>query len=161
MDATKLLVNQHKEVNDLFEQYEAADDVADKRKLFVMIADDLSAHSTIEERLFYPAVYVGELKDLLKTAVEEHLAAKRVLADLLEMEPSDENFDAKMMVLKEQIQHHVEEEERELFPKVRAGFSREEIEALGTEMEAMHEELKRGEPRNDIPEQIDQAPPLE
>ena len=87
--------------------------------VFDEIADDFAAHGEIEEKIFYPAVYVGELKEKLQEAVEEHLAAKRIVADLLEMEPTDEQFDPKMKVLRELIEHHVEEEEGELFPLVR------------------------------------------
>jgi hypothetical protein len=76
----------------------------------------------MEEKIFYPSVYVGPLKDALKEAVEEHLGAKRVIADLLAMKPSDEQFDAKMTVLKEEIEHHVKEEEGSLFPKVEKNF---------------------------------------
>ncbi len=161
MDATQLLESQHEKVKSLFEEYEAAEDLAEKRRLFVEIADDLSAHATVEEKLFYPAVYVGEMKELLKEAVEEHLGAKRIIADLLEQQAGDETFDAKMSVLKEQIEHHIKEEEGELFPKVRKSFTEDELATLGVEMEAMFEELKEGEPRNEIPEQIDQAPSLE
>jgi hemerythrin-like domain-containing protein len=160
MDAIKLLKDQHDEVEDLFKQYEKSEDSAIKRELFVKIADNLSAHATIEEKLFYPAVYVGEMQELLHEAVEEHLGAKRIIADLLEMSVQDENFDAKMKVLKEQIEHHIEEEEGELFPKVRKSFAKEELEALGTEMEAMFEELEKGEPRKEVPAQTDEAAPL-
>ncbi len=161
VDAIQLLKEQHEEVMDALEQYEQSDDVAEKRELFIEIADNFSAHASVEEKLFYPAVYVGEMKELLQEAVEEHLAAKRTIADLLELEPSDAQFDAKMKVLQEQIEHHVEEEEKVLFPKVRQSFSKDELEALGAEMEAMTEELEQTEPRHEIPRQIDQAPPLE
>ena len=87
MEATKLLEQQHEEVKELFKQYEAAEEDAEKQELFDQIADDFAAHGEIEEKIFYPAVYVGELKDQLREAVEEHLAAKRVVADLLVMDP--------------------------------------------------------------------------
>jgi hemerythrin superfamily protein len=161
MDAITLLEQQHREVEKFFEQFEKAENPGRKSAAFVMIADTLAAHSTIEEKIFYPAVYVGELKDLLKEAVEEHLSAKRVIADLLDMKPSDPNFDAKVKVLKEQIEHHVEEEEGELFPKVKKDFSKEELSSLGAEMERMFKELKEGEPREDVSSQTDEAAPLQ
>ena len=160
MEATKLLSKQHDEVKELFQRFEAAEDESEKEELFEQIADDFAAHGEIEEEIFYPAVYVGELKEKLQEAVEEHLAAKRVVADLLEMEPSDEQFDPKMKVLKELIEHHVEEEEGELFPLVGQNFAREELETLGEQMEQMFNQLQEDEPREQIPAQTDHAPPL-
>ena len=160
MDATRLLEQQHKEVTDAFGKYEKAEELSQKRQLFLTIADNLSAHAAIEEKIFYPAVYVNETEDLLKEAVEEHLAAKRIIADLLELEQEDETFDPKMMVLREQIEHHIEEEEGELFPKVRKNFTKEELDGLGVEMEAMFEDLKQTDPRNEVPNEIDEAAPL-
>lgn len=161
MEATKLLKKQHEEVKDLFEQFEAAEKDSEKQELFDRIADDFAAHGEIEEKIFYPAVYVGQLKDKLQEAVEEHLVAKRVAADLLQMEPSDEQFDAKMKVLKELIEHHVEEEEGELFPLVRQSFAREELDALGEQMEQMFAQLQEDEPRQQIPSETDHASPLD
>ena len=160
MEATKLLMQQHEEVKELFKQFEAAEEDSEKQELFDWIADDFAAHGEIEEKIFYPAVYVGTLKDRLREAVEEHLAAKRVVADLLEMEPSDEQFDAKMKVLKELIEHHVEEEEGELFPLVRQNFAREELDALGEQMEQTFAQLQEDDPREQIPSETDNAPPL-
>src|SRR6185312_14776815 len=161
VEATKLLKKQHEEVKDLFEQFEAAEKDSEKQELFDRIADDFAAHGEIEEKIFYPAVYVGQLKDKLQEAVEEHLVAKRVAADLLQMEPSDEQFDAKMKVLKELIEHHVEEEEGELFPLVRQSFAREELDALGEQMEQMFAQLQEDEPRQQIPSETDHASPLD
>jgi hemerythrin-like domain-containing protein len=160
VEATKLLKQQHDEVKDLFKQFEEAEEPGEKQELFEQIADDFAAHGEIEEKIFYPAVYVGQLKEKLQEAVEEHLVAKRVVADLLDMEPSDEQFEAKMKVLKELIEHHVEEEEGELFPLVRQSFAREELDALGQQMEQMFTQLKEDDPREAIPSETDQAPPL-
>jgi hemerythrin-like domain-containing protein len=155
----QLLKKQHQEVKQLFKQYEDADE-SEKQELFEQIADDFAAHGEIEEKIFYPAVFVGPLKEKLQEAVEEHLAGKRVVADLLKMDPSDEQFDPKMKVLQELIEHHVEEEEGELFPLVRQNFAREELEALGEQMEQMFDELQESAPREAIPSETDQAPPL-
>jgi hemerythrin superfamily protein len=161
MNATKLLKEQHDEVKELFEQFEKAKDAGTKELLFEQIADNLAAHAEIEEKIFYPAVYVGDLKETLTEAVEEHLSAKRVIADLLKMDAADENFDAKVKVLQEQIEHHVEEEEGELFPKVNKNFDAGELEAMGEQMEEMFETLKEGSPREEVPAQTDQAAPLQ
>jgi hypothetical protein len=160
VEATKLLKKQHEEVKDLFKQYEKAEEDSEKQELFEEIANDFAAHGEIEEKIFYPAVYVGQLKDKLKEAVEEHLAAKRVAADLLDMEPSDEQFDAKVKVLQELIEHHVEEEEGELFPLVQQNFAREELETLGEQMEQMFQQLQQDEPREALRAETDHAPPL-
>ncbi len=160
MEATKLLKQQHDEVKGLFKQFESAEEDSEKQECFDEIADAFAAHGEIEEKIFYPAVYVGELKEKLQEAVEEHLAGKRIIADLLEMEPSDEQFDPKMKVLKELIEHHVEEEEGELFPLVQKNFAREELDALGVQMEQMFNRLLEGEPREQIPSETDHASPL-
>jgi hemerythrin superfamily protein len=161
MNATELLKEQHDEVKDLFEQFEASEEQAEQREIFIQIADALSAHATIEEKIFYPSVKVKDTEDLLREALEEHLAAKRVIADLLELDASDETFEPKVKVLQEQIEHHVEEEEGELFAKVRKLFTKEELEVMGSEMERMFEELMAGEPREEVPAQTEAAPPLE
>ena len=160
MEATRLLKQQHEEVKELFKRYEAAEEDSEKQDLFDQIADDFAAHGEIEEKIFYPAVYVGSLREKLQEAVEEHLAAKRIASDLLDLEPSDQQFDAKMKVLQELIEHHVEEEEGELFPLVQQNFAREELDALGEHMEQMFEQLKQDEPREELPSQTDHAPPL-
>ena len=159
MEATQLLKQQHQEVKKLFTQYESAEE-SEKQELFEQIADDFAAHGEIEEKIFYPAVFVGPLQEKLREAVEEHLECKRLIADLLTMEPSDEQFDAKMKVLQELIDHHVEEEEGNLFILVRQNFAREELEALGAQMKQMFDELKESEPRDESPSQTDHAPPL-
>ena len=160
MDAITLLEGQHREVEALFNRYEKAKDDGSKQAIFNVIADTLAAHATIEEQLFYPAVYIGELKDELKEAVEEHLAAKRVIADLLAMNSSDENFDAKVKVLSEQIAHHVGEEEDELFPNVRKLMPARELKALGEAMELLFGKEMIGAPRKAVPSQTRAAAPL-
>ena len=160
MDATKLLKSQHAEVKALFGKFESARGPGQKQALFDQIADALAGHCTIEEKIFYPSVYVGSLKEALEEAVEEHLGAKRVIADLLKMRPEDEQFDAKMAVLKEQIEHHVEEEEGELFPKVEKNFSADELSGLGDQMKALFDQVQKGEPRKNVPAETQAAAPL-
>lgn len=161
VDALKLLAQQHEEVKELFNEFESIEEEEQKRSLFEEIADDLAAHAEIEEKLFYPTVYVGALKQQLRQAVEEHLTMKRVLADLMELSPSDESFEAKMKVLQEEVEHHVEEEEKDLFPKVRKNFASTELDSLGAQMESMFEELKQNEPRQNVPAETDVAARLE
>ncbi len=161
MEATALLRKQHQEVIAKFKQFEKSESEATKRKLFIEIADALAAHCAIEEKLFYPTVYRGEeVQDLLREAVEEHLSAKRVISDLLMMEVTDEQFDAKVNVLHELIEHHVKEEHNELFPKVKKLLARAELTSLGADMEKMYEQLITTEPRQNVPTETERAAPL-
>jgi len=152
MDAIELLESQHREVEKLFAKIERAKSEDVKAQLFEQIADKLAVHASIEEHHFYPAVKAKRTEDILLESLEEHLGIKRVLADLLETEASDETFDAKISVLKEQVSHHVEEEESELFPKVQKLLGSEQLEAIGQAMSAEQAELEDGgEPRLAIP----------
>ncbi len=150
IDALELLSQQHREVEDLFEKIESARTTAQKQSLLTKLADALAAHSKIEETIFYPCVFGDETEELLRQSVEEHLAAKRVLADLQTMKPTDPQFTGKIQVLKETVMHHVEEEENELFPKVREESS-EDLQVLGASLERRFRELMKGEPRKAIP----------
>ena len=161
MDAIELLMIQHEEAKALFKKIERAED-DEKQDLFERVADALAVLATIEEKQFYPATRNARTEEMLQEAVEEHLAAKRLIADLLEMTPDDPQFDAKIAVLKEQVEHHIEEEEAELFPKVRRMFKADEIEDLGVAMEDMAEDLKaEGAPRESVPAETGSAAPLE
>ena len=163
MDAIKLLKQQHREVEKLFAQFEKAGERASGKKtdLCAKISDALAVHATIEEKLFYPATKDARTEELLHEAVEEHLSAKRIISDLLEADVEDEQFDAKVMVLKEQIEHHVEEEEKELFPKAQKLLGKDQLAELGDEMEAMAEQLReQGEPRMQVPGETDRPAPI-
>ena len=161
MNAIELLKNQHEEAKALFKKIESAGD-EEKQELFERLADALAVHATIEEKHFYPATKNARTEELLQEAVEEHLAVKRLIADLLEMTPEDPQFDAKIAVLKENVEHHVEEEESELFPKVRKMLDMDELEDLGMVMEDMAEDLKAsGAPRDAVPMETGSAAPLE
>ena len=161
-DVVELLESQHKEVDTLFERIEKGE--GDRGALFTELADKLAAHATVEEKVFYPAVMARETNDLLKEAVEEHLSIKRLLADLIGLDPKDDEFDAKLKVLKEQVTHHAhKEEEDKLFPIVRDMFSSDERAALGNEVLAMFEELMQSHPYKNVPSEIDaaaQLPPI-
>ncbi len=160
MNAIKLLETQHQEVKHLFHQCEKASGES-RREIFEKIADDLAVHSAIEEKHFYPATKSARTEELLQEAVEEHLSVKRIIADMLEMDPSEPQFDAKLKVLQEQVEHHVEEEEGDLFPKVKKLLSADELEDLGVVMEDLAGELKAGgAPREAVPSETDHAAPV-
>jgi hemerythrin superfamily protein len=159
MNAIDLLEQQHRDVEDLFSMIEEADG-EQKAELAAELADVLAAHATIEEQIFYPRTLSARTEDMLREAVEEHLSAKRLLADILQSRPSDEQFDAKIKVLKEQIEHHVEEEEGELFPAVKK-LMKDQLEQIGEEMEALYAELQTGRPSENVPAETSAPAPLE
>ena len=147
MDATTLLTKDHDTVKALFKQFEDAGDTAYKTKqtIFETIKSELLIHMDIEESIFYPTVKAQpseELKDEIREADEEHHVAKLLLAEISKMTPDDEQYDAKVTVLKENIEHHVKEEEGELFPNTKKRISKELLEQLGEEMEERKEALK-------------------
>jgi hemerythrin superfamily protein len=161
MNAVKMLKQQHREVAKLFKQFEAAKSAEPRRKTFIEIADALAVHATIEERHFYPSVKERQTEEILLESVEEHLEIKRVIADLLQMDAGDDQFEAKMTVLREDVEHHVEEEESDLFPKVERLFEAEALEEIGAAMQETQDELLReGNPRDAIPGETDAAAPL-
>lgn len=142
MNAISLLMKDHKTVKALFEQYEGLSDrsFATKKKLADQICHELIVHTQIEEEIFYPAVrrpiHDGDLMD---EAVVEHASAKELIAQILAMDPTEDLYDAKVTVLSEQIEHHVKEEESDMFPKVRK--TAVDLDALGDEMAARKEQL--------------------
>jgi hemerythrin superfamily protein len=142
-NAIAMLTADHREVEELFEQFEKLTDRAKarKKKIADQICTALTVHTQIEEEIFYPSVReeIGEAADLLDEAEVEHASAKDLVMQIQEMDPDDELYDAKVKVLSEQIAHHVEEEEKELFPKVKK--SELDLDALGEEMAMRKDEL--------------------
>ena len=108
-DAVALLKQDHREVEDLFAQYEKASGEGRKQKLATQICTELSIHAEIEEEIFYPACEGKVDEDLLKESYVEHDGAKVLIAEIIAGEPDDEFYDAKVKVLQEQIEHHVQE----------------------------------------------------
>jgi hypothetical protein len=141
-DAVALLKADHEKVAGLFEDFEKATGDAKKQKLADEICMELTVHAKIEEEIFYPACEGKVEEDLLKEAYVEHDGAKLLIAEIEAGSPSDEYFDAKVKVLGEQIEHHVEEEEARvegLFSQARkAGV---DMDSLGEEMAARKAEL--------------------
>ncbi|MFC0132743.1 hemerythrin [Massilia eurypsychrophila] len=142
-DAISMLTADHREVATMFEQYEGLGDraKASKKKLADQICTALTLHAAIEEEIFYPALREKskEAADLLDEALVEHAGAKDLIAQLQEADPEDDLYDAKVKVLGEQIEHHVKEEEGEMFPIAKkAGL---DMAALGSEMAMRKDEL--------------------
>lgn len=142
LDAIALLKADHDQVEDLFKQYEKASGDGRKEKLAKQICRELTIHTTIEEEIFYPACEGKVDEDLLKEAYVEHDAAKVLIAEIEAGKPSDEFYDAKVKVLQEEIEHHIEEEEKRvegLFSQARkAGL---DMDALGEQLESRKSEL--------------------
>lgn len=140
MNALTLLKNDHATVEGLFQRFEALGDKAKagRKKVVQQIIRALSVHAAIEEQVFYPAVRraVKAAEDDVLEALEEHHIVKWLLSELEGMEPDAERFVAKVTVLMENVRHHVQEEEKDLFPQVRKAMSRKDLDALGAAMEA-------------------------
>jgi hemerythrin superfamily protein len=151
-DAVALLKADHREVEDLFAQYEKARGDGRKQELATRICTELSIHAEIEEEIFYPACEGKVDEDLLKESYVEHDAAKMLIAEIIAGEPSDEFYDSKVTVLQEQIEHHVQEEEKRLeglFSQARAAGL--DMDALGDELAARKQQLKAEIEANGLP----------
>ena len=141
-DAVALLKQDHRTVEELFEKFEKASGDGRKQAIAEEICLDLSVHAQIEEEIFYPACEGKVDEDLLKESYVEHDGAKLLIAEILAGGPNDEFYDAKVKVLSEEIEHHVEEEEKRmegLFAQARkAGL---DMDALGEQLAARKQEL--------------------
>ena len=158
MDAITYLKQDHKVVEDLFKKFEKAGDRAFKTKgqLVERMITELSVHAAIEETVFYPSTREArqETEDQVLESLEEHHVVKVVLAELDGMDPHDERFDAKVTVMMEMVRHHVEEEEQELFPMVRAAMGRKDLEEIGRRLD----EARKTAPTRPHPHAPDQPP---
>jgi hemerythrin superfamily protein len=160
IDAVQYLTKQHRSLEELMDQMEDADE-KEKKALFASVADQLTIHIASEERIFYPAVKAARTEDILLESLEEHLSLKRLLADLLEIDPSEKTFEPKFKVLQEQTEHHHKEEEEHLFPKVLKLLDAVRREELGEEMQALQAELSsQGNPRESVANETGSAAPL-
>lgn len=139
-DAIKLLKGDHKEVKAWFKQYEKLGAETEKQALADKICLALTVHAQIEEEIFYPAARAAiDDEDLFDEAEVEHGSAKQLIAEIQAMKVGDRLFDAKVIVLGEYIDHHVQEEEEEMFPEAR--HSDLDLKALGLQLAARKEEL--------------------
>lgn len=152
-DAIALLKADHRKVEGLFEKFEHARDDNRKKALVQEICTELCVHSMIEEEIFYPECKGKiEEEEMLDEAYVEHDGAKVLIAELLDSEPGDEFYDAKVKVLSEMIEHHVAEEERRsegLFAQAKTGGV--DMEALGARMVARKEQLLAEFKGGDLP----------
>ena len=141
-DATHILAADHRKVEDLFSKFENASGAERKRAIAEQICTELKIHAQIEEEIFYPALEGKIDEDLLKEAYVEHDGAKVLINEIAGGSPDEEFYDAKVTVLKEEIEHHVKEEEKErdnMFQQARAADV--DLDALGERMLARKKEL--------------------
>ena len=138
MKATSLLEKQHRKVKAIFNKLEKGR--GEPLELLAELANDLAAHMTIEQEIFYPAVQKLD-ETLVREAYEEHALAEVALKRLLATDPDNGSFKARVVAAKELIEHHVQEEEAELFPKVERKLGDEKLLSLGKEMKARFDEV--------------------
>jgi len=142
-DAVALLRADHRKVSALFEQFEKSRSSSKKRELVEQICRELTVHAQVEEEIFYPAVQAAlKDKELVPEARVEHQSIKDLIAQVEGVDPSGEEFDAKVKVMSEWVKHHVKEEQNEMFPKVKK--TRLDLAELGARIQQRKEELSSG-----------------
>lgn len=144
MNAYNLLKEDHKKVSDIFKKLDSTTERALKAReeLFSKLDSELEVHAAIEEQIFYPALkQAAEMRDIVLEALEEHKIVKEMLKELGSTPKDTEKWTAKLTVLKENVEHHVEEEEDEMFKKARKVLSDEQAEQLGARMEAAKKKM--------------------
>jgi hemerythrin superfamily protein len=147
-DAIAILKDDHEKVSKLFEQFKSADNANNDSKKSAIVEEitaALKVHASVEEEIFYPAVKKAraeETKDEVREAYEEHKQIKALLAALSKTTPDDETFDSKVKVLQEDVEHHVKEEEGEMFPDAKKFLGNERLQTLGEHIAARKAELE-------------------
>jgi hemerythrin-like domain-containing protein len=145
MDAIQLLKDDHERMKKLLTDIEKTDesDTSTRERLFTQARDDLTIHEAIEEEIFYPALKEHpKAKEIVLEAYEEHGVVDMIMADIENVPFDDERWAAKFTVMKENIEHHIEEEEKEMFKQARDVFEKQDLEELGRRMTARKEELQ-------------------
>ncbi|MDG4824847.1 hemerythrin domain-containing protein [Asanoa sp. WMMD1127] len=144
-DAIVLLKQDHKEIKKLFKAFQDTDSDKRKGELVDKIIEELTVHTYIENECMYPETrqLLPDLEDDVLESYEEHHVADVLCIELASMSPDDERFEAKTMVLIENVTHHIEEEEEEWFPKVREGLGRKKLQEIGARMLELKEKAPR------------------
>jgi hemerythrin superfamily protein len=137
MDAIALLKTDHDKVKGLLNELESTTErgVKTRAELFATIKGELTLHETVEEEIFYPELKAHpKAKDIVLEGYEEHHVVDLLMSELEALDVSDETWGAKAIVMKENVEHHIEEEEGEMFPQARQVFDRQELVHLGARM---------------------------
>ena len=146
MNAIQLLKDDHRKVERLFQKVKADKEGAQHKELFEQIKAELEVHTHIEEAIFYPKLKEEkELEDIVLEGIEEHHQAKMFLRELSNLVEDSEKFEPKLKVLMEDITHHVQEEEGEMFPKVEEIFDETTLQELGKLMDAEKKNFKKSQ----------------
>jgi hemerythrin superfamily protein len=138
MDAIQLLKQDHRTVESLFKEFERAGEKAHhtKKRLVKKLIKELSLHADLEEQVFYPAVQQGaDENELVLKAMEEHDLVKSLLQQLEKMSPEEDRFHPKVTVLIQNVREHMEQEEREIFPKLKEALKLAQLQELGHRLE--------------------------
>jgi len=149
MDALRLLKADHDKVKDLLSELDDTTERAVKTRpeLFEKVKRELTIHETLEEEIVYPAFAAqAKLKDIVLEGYEEHHVVDLVMREIDGVSPEDEKWGAKLSVMKENVEHHIEEEEGTMFKQARQLFDQSELEALGRRLEARKAELLKESP---------------
>jgi hemerythrin-like domain-containing protein len=144
MNAISLLEEDHRKMKKLLSELESTTErgVKTREELFATVKDELTVHETIEEEIFYPALKEHpKTKEIALEAYEEHHVVDMVMAEIEGVAYDDEKWGAKFKVMKENIEHHIEEEEKEMFKQARQALEESQLEALGERMKARKDEL--------------------
>ena len=141
MDAIAYLTDQHREIHSLFDQFETAARAKTKLRLCRKLVDLIAVHTAIEEMIFFPAAQTAAVDELLPRAFERHLAAERIVAEIVALGGGSSRAASRMELLKERKRQHAEEEERELFPRVRELLTVEQLAAVGERMASVADQL--------------------
>jgi hemerythrin-like domain-containing protein len=144
MDAFELLKNDHAKVSSLFDRIEPATDAPTRQQLFTQLKQELDVHAHIEETILYPALKAAaETRDITEEAYEEHQEVKDLLAELEATPPDSEEWSDMIMELRENVEHHVEEEEGEMFTKAREVLSEQQLNEIGARMSAEKQQRQK------------------
>jgi hemerythrin superfamily protein len=143
-NATQMIRQDHKKVEGLFKKFEQTKGSQAKRRLAENAMAELEVHAALEEEIFYPAVKneVDDGSSMVQEAIEEHQTVKQLISELKRMEEADEEFESQFSQLMENVQHHVEEEESEMLPKVEE--SELDLNSLGQQMAQRKQEMQNG-----------------
>ena len=144
MDAFEMLKNDHAKVSSLFDKLEPATDAATRMQLFAQLKQELDIHAHIEETILYPALKAAaETREITEEAYEEHQEVKDLLAEL-ESTPADgEDWGDILLELRENVEHHVEDEEGEMFPQARTVLGEQKLNEIGAQMAAEKQQKQK------------------
>ncbi len=136
-DGVQVLVSDHRTIENLFQQYEKADDAGEQTRIVHQVIHELAVHGEIEELLFYPRLRsaLPDGNDVAEEAIHEHVEIKQTLNELDKMSAEDDGFDQRMRELMAEVRHHVEEEETDIFPKIREAMPTEQLQRLGASLQ--------------------------